>query len=713
MLLVDMVQGEKYRLFSADEAPLPTLRPEKTRGKRPRIQYLDAVCCIDTETSKMTHTERRAKRDKTTKRPVNHDLVIVDGVWIYQWCASISGTLICGRTADELIDLFERLINNYDLSSSMRLPIYIHNLSYDGSYLYNGIAKRIERPEIFAVGQRRAIRVTFAGIELRCSWKLSNRSLASWALDCDTPHRKLSGWIDYEQTRYPWTPLSNAEWQYQVYDVLALRECIAHTMQGETYRSVPMTSTGYVRRAMREACTEAGGRAEFVRYLPTAEQYILMRQAFSGGYTHANSLNLGIHHNVVGVDAASMYPACLLTELYPAGMWRWERAKTIDDLNQYISTGRAVIFMLYFENLELKDKKTCWNPYLSHSRAVEITNPPHAFLDNGKVVQAERAVYVLNENDWSIVEKQYRWSYAQVVRLMTCKKAPLPEWFRGQVLKWYKDKVQLKGSDDPETARRYAEGKMLLNACYGMTATQWAHPVYKYDFDAQDWAAPVQKNDVGSLAEIINNMRKPYNSTFLRYDIGLYTTSYARKRLFEASEYCKSPLYCDTDSVKGYDWDFDGLAQYNAKLRAMSDDAGATIPDPTGTLRPIGVFEPDGEYIRFSALHAKCYAYETSKGLGCTIAGVTKDNGYPEGDSRRITKAQELGSLEELRDGKIFEACGGTRSVYMCREHDLETPEGTIHSYGGVAIINTTYEISGTQNLLDLYGLSDPELPYK
>lgn len=174
------------------------------------------------------------------------------------------------------------------------------------------------------------------------------------------------------------------------------------------------------------------------------------------------------------------------------------------------------------------------------------------------------------------------------------------------------------------------------------------------------------------------------------------------------------PLYCDTDSVKGCDWDMDSLAAYNDMLRAKSDAAGFTVPDSSGKLHPIGVFEPDGEYKRFSALHAKCYAYETyDNKLHCTIAGVTASNGYPLGDPRRITREEELGSLEELEEGKVFTACGGTRTVYIDGEHTVNVDGEIIHSYGGCAILNTTYEIGGVNDLLAMYGLSDPELPYK
>ena len=230
---------------------------------------------------------------------------------------------------------------------------------------------------------------------------------------------------------------------------------------------------------------------------------------------------------------------------------------------------------------------------------------------------------------------------------------------------------------------------------------------------------PVCKTDLEGITEALEKMKKPQSKAFLPYCWGLYTTSYSRKRLFDAAACCGNPLYCDTDSVKGTEWDMEALEAFNADLRRKSDEAGFTLPDKNGTLHPIGVFEEETPYVRFSALHAKCYAGEQiNKKTGeielhATIAGVTACNGYEKGDARRITKEDELGSLEELKDGRIFSACGGTRAVYKSAEHDIIVNGETIHSLGGCAILQTTYEIGGTNDLIAMYGLSDFNNPYK
>ncbi len=400
----------------------------------------------------------------------------------------------------------------------------------------------------------------------------------------------------------------------------------------------------------------------------------------------------------------------------------WIEIHTIDELDRLCSDPTlAIIFDIIYEGIRLRDMMT-WNPYLSHSRCQ--TGSKYS-LDNGKLISADRCRVAMTEIDYHIVKDQYDYDRCAILRCMVCKKKPLPKWFLDTMREWYTDKVQLKYPDHDETPvekeirlRRLRESKSSLNAIYGMCATAWARDKYSYDFEAQDWALPECKTDLAGISDEIDKIRKPSSKTFLPYAWGIYTTAYARQRLFRAAECCHA-LYCDTDSVKGIDWDMDKLEVFNAELRAKSDAAGFTIKDAKGVDRHIGVFEQDVSYVRFSALHAKCYAGEVinSKSgeieLHATIAGVTDTNGYPLDDPRRITKEDELGSLEELEDGKIFTACGGTRAIYKSEIHDIIIDGERIHSYGGCAILNTTYEIGGTNDLVAMYLLSDPYVRYK
>ena len=717
---ITMADGstELRTVYSVTDAQLPALYPEpRGRGaKKDNPDYLDAVCCLDTETSKQVRQQLLG--DQTVQ--------LVTGVWIYQWCVGINDTLIAGRTANELITLLHMLIDTYGLSDKLRMVIWVHNLAYDASYLLNGLWQSFDgQIEMFATGQRRPIRITICkGLELRCSYKLVNKSLDAWCQDAaPIPHKKLVGAIDYNITRRPSDALTQTDWDYMINDVCCQQDCLRVALRNELLRTVPMTSTGFVRRSMRKAALkDKAWKRKFAANLPTAEQYMLMHQAFMGGYTHCNSLAMGIWHDVVGVDAASMYPAVLATERFPAGRWYWRRKYKYHDICRLINDpDTALICTVTFENIRLRDFAD-WRPYIPYSKCSRAASPHLCTLDNGKIIFAPRITISLCDIDLRIIFDQYTWDRMAVHETMTTYKQPLPAWFLDTMRDWYADKVILKTAPDGESEenritrqRRYMESKQHLNAIYGMCATAWVHDQYQFDWAEQSWKTPISMHNLEALEAEIEKMRRPYSRSFLRYDWGLYCTAYAREHLWRAMECCDMPLYSDTDSVKGCDWNDDKLAAYNEQLRAASDAAGFTLEDTKGRARPIGVFEADGQYRRFSALHAKCYAYEDADTgeLHCTIAGVTSSNGKPRGDPDRITKEQELGSLEELQDGKVFSACGGTRAVYIDHEHDIIVNGEKIHSYGGCAILDTTYEIGGVNDLVAMYALSDPDNPYK
>ena len=87
----------------------------------------------------------------------------------------------------------------------------------------------------------------------------------------------------------------------------------------DTLATIPLTSTGYVRREMRKACREDKHYRElFETLMPTPEVYTLLRKAFRGGNTHASRYYAdAIIDNVYSMDRVSSYPACICSDLYP------------------------------------------------------------------------------------------------------------------------------------------------------------------------------------------------------------------------------------------------------------------------------------------------------------------------------------------------------------------------------------------------------------
>ena len=276
---------ETVIVYSANEYVLPKMQFEK-RGKGRKANsadYYNAIITLDTETSKITHYETLA--DGTS-------IEMLDGCWLYQWAMCFNGDLVAGRTVDDLVTFLRRCYDFYKLDNKTRLVVWVHNLAYDSTYMLNALYQVFDEDiKIFATGQRRPIRITFGkGLELRCSYKLVNKSLADWCEDVQPAHKKLVGEIDYSTIRTPYSHLTQSDWDYMLNDVVCQWECLRETLRKEKLRTVPMTSTGFVRRDMRNASySDPAWKSKFRDSLPCAEMYQMLHNAFVGGYTHCNS----------------------------------------------------------------------------------------------------------------------------------------------------------------------------------------------------------------------------------------------------------------------------------------------------------------------------------------------------------------------------------------------------------------------------------------
>jgi len=100
---------------------------------------------------------------------------------MYLWGFGFNGSVIIGRKWSELLDLIDRLVDYLELSKKRTLYIYVHNLGYEFQWLRKRIcwARRDNgEADVFAMKERRPIYARAYGIELRCSYILSNYALS-------------------------------------------------------------------------------------------------------------------------------------------------------------------------------------------------------------------------------------------------------------------------------------------------------------------------------------------------------------------------------------------------------------------------------------------------------------------------------------------------------------------------------------------------------
>lgn len=599
--------------------------------------YIDLVTAFDIESSIIEGTEQSI-------------------MYIWQWQFGLDYTVI-GRTWEEFTDLQTRIKSA--LPANTWLVVYVHNLSYEFQFL-KGIYHFIPE-DVFAIASRKVLKCDMYGVfELRCSYKLTNMSLKQFTSKMKVEHVKLSGDdFDYSKRRYPWTELTQTEIEYCVNDVLGLVEAIQALMarDGDTLQTIPLTSTGYVRRNAKHAMRDKVHHNFVYSILPDYETYKALREAFRGGNTHANRFYAGdIVEYVHSADRSSSYPAVMCNCEFPMSVFVPILPK---DLNPgYIARcitirHKALLLRIGIKNLRLKDPY--WGcPYLSKDKCRNIHKAVDT-EDNGRILEADYLETTVTDIDLKIIMEEYTGDIIFLQGWYSSYKK-LPDPIINEVVKYYKDKTELKGVKGQEIY--YDKSKALLNSLYGMMAQD---PVKHSIIFRQlgDW----DEDDLPD-EEIL---AKSYKRAFLAYQWGVWVTAHSRDalergvRLVHETEGADF-IYCDTDSVKytgTVDW-----SAYNKDRINECMNSGAFATDPSGGTHYMGVYEtedlPDTgcAYRYFKTLGAKKYAYVEREGekCHCTVAGVNKKNGGNELDKH--------GGISAFEEGFIFKEAGGTQAIY-------------------------------------------------
>ena len=524
--------------------------------------------------------------------------------------------------------------------------------------------------DVFAVASRKVVKADMWGcFEFRCSYKLTNMSLKQFTSKMMVKHQKLSGEeFDYAVKRYPWTELTDEELEYCTNDVLGLVEAVNALMarDGDTLQTIPLTSTGYVRRNAKRALKDGSVHHNFVySILPDIETYRALREAFRGGNTHANRYYAGdIVENVHSADRSSSYPAVMCNCEFPMSAFTPILPK---DLNpDYISRcitirHKALLLRIGIKNLRLRDP--FWGcPYLSKDKCRNIHKAVDT-EDNGRILEAEYLETTITDIDLKIIMEEYK---GEIIFLQgwyaSYKK--LPQALINEVIKYYKDKTELKGVAGQEIY--YDKAKALLNSLYGMMAQD---PV-KHNLifkQVGDWEEDTSKTD----EEILG---KSNEKAFLAYQWGVWVTAHSRDALERGIRLVHETdgadfVYCDTDSVKytgTVDW-----SEYNLARMEECRISGSMATDPSGVTHYMGVFETEDlkdtgfAYRYFKTLGAKKYAYVEREGeeVHCTIAGVNKKKGGKELDKHGGLSAFTE-DYNETGKGFVFKEAGGTQAVY-------------------------------------------------
>ena len=628
-------------------------------------------------------------------------------MYIWQWQFSTDVTVI-GHYWDEFLDLQNRI--KAVLPEDRWLVVYCHNLSYEFSFLKGVYA--FQPSDIFALASRKVLKCDMWGkFEFRCSYKLTNMSLKDFTRKMGVEHQKLSGEdFNYGVKRYPWTELTEEELDYCVNDVLGLVEAINALMarDGDTLQTIPMTSTGYVRRNVKRAMRENIHHNFVYSILPDFETYTALREAFRGGNTHANRFYSGdIIENVHSADRSSSYPAVIANCEYPMSQFIPIMPK---DLNKdYITRcltirHKALLLRVALKDLKLRDEY--WGcPYLSKDKCRNIRQPIYIWdwegtlpCDNGRILEADYLETTITDVDLKIIFQEYSCKIIFLQGWYSSYKK-LPDSLINEVIKYYREKTELKGVAGQEIY--YDKAKALLNACYGMMAQDPCKPriIFK---QIGDWDDETVGKEGAELKELLMSiLGKSNEKAFLAYQWGVWVTAWSRLMLEEGIRLVHDTdganfIYCDTDSVK-YTGNVDWTA-YNTARILECKESGAYATDPQGITHYMGVFENEDNpetgvaYRYFKTLGAKKYAYQETEGgeTHCTIAGVNKKKGGKELD--------ENGGLSRFAEGFVFHEAGGTMAVFNDDPpiHEVQIDGHVLPITSNIAILPSEYTLGIT-----------------
>lgn len=719
-------QSNEY--FHLQELDINDFRSKKRRDRETKLFYNETIYNYFLTFDIESHTVIPPIFDKYEKLRRDHNKPIPKDIprpwaYMYHWQAKIDDLIFYGHYWDEVYQFFEYISKRLQLNKHRRLICFIHNLGYESWWMLRDFFNRYTYCDVFAVQPKKPLKIFIEqlGIEFRCSMRLSNMSLEKAVQnEKGTLHPKAAGDLDYKALHLPSKELKDQEFGYAIGDVVSLYEYIENKLKNENddFFSIPLTSTGYIRRIMRRNCLASKDyRRIFYNTKIQADVLMMLYDAARGGDTHANRELAGkILHFLDSFDAVSEYPYVIVTKPYPMTAFQYYgEIHSMAELEYCINT-YACLFTCVFTGLRVKDNVP--SPYISFSKSdsERLGHCGNFRFDNGRVLSNEDGAIALTitDIDYKIIRDQYEWDEIAIANFHIAEYGYLPDEIIDTVMQLFKEKCELSIQIDklerieqPTKEQEaelenlkylYGKKKNLLNGIFGCFYTKPVHAEISIDPETLEYKEAEMTYE--EVKEKLDEYYKSYNS-FLNYAWGVWTTCHGRAHLNrlikctskinkEHPELSNRHVYGDTDSSKAIINDYSPIEALNDEIRVECERRGAFV-DVEGKRFYMGIFEREtdeihGQYEEFCTLGAKKYCYRDKKGLHTTIAGVNKKKA-----------PKELGTIENFKPGFIFEDAGGNTIFY--HSHDYEEhiyKREKIMVGNNVAITDSTYRLGYT-----------------
>lgn len=678
------------------------MRPYTDFFKTDTIITPNTICCCDTEVTSYWITK--------DGEVITYDSSISDeeynsmdkGACCYLWGCSVDDVIYYGREIEDFKTFIEELENRFIKNKDKdKIKIFIHNLSYEFQVLLRNLYNN-DFNSVFARELRKPMKcVIHDTVEFRCSYIMTNLSLASWGKELGL-EKKSGEEFNYNKLRSPLTKLTKIEKEYFQRDIEVMIKGVKKLLaEYGTIDKIPLTNTGQVRREFKNIYKKNNNYKHMItRTIPrTKEEYLIRKETFNGGDTHACIVNVGkVCKDVASFDRCSSYLGVLFSYKYPRS------AFVKVDENQPMNFEKySYIMLLQIKNLRMK--KGCTLSYISSSRCVSVTN---GIYDNGRILKADAVVIYCTHYDYLTMQRIYDAEF-NILTLRRSINAYIDKEGLMLMLDYFNKKTTLKGIAGKEDL--YMKSKNRLNAgSFGMMVQDIIQPIIKFN---GDWQAEGQLTQ--DITQALAEKKKKFWNNYFSYDIGIFITAIARFELWKAIlsvadaehdfRYNNDVVYFDTDSVKFKNYKkhkktFEKLNEEILQANKRSCDYYGLDYEvfqpkkPNGKKSVLGLWEFEEIYTEFKTLGAKKYAYKDDEGIHITVSGVPK----------RASKC--LNSLEDFTEGFIFDRdiCRKGLSTYLDGNNPIVTLKDgyTVNQPFTINIRNIGYKLGITNEFREI-----------
>lgn len=612
---------------------------------------------------------------------------------MYIWQFSINEQVYYGRTWDE----FLMFLNKLNECVPEKKYVFVHNLSFEFTF----IDRIIKMTKVMARKSHKVMTCFFEdyNIEFRCSYFMSNVALKYLPDMYKLPVEKMVGDLDYNLIRTPATKLTEKELGYCKNDCLVVYEYIKFELnEYETVKNIPITSTGHVRRELKNKILKDFEYKRRVRKAVDTDPIVFNRlyQAFAGGFTHSSWVYTDmVLKNVDSYDFTSSYPYVMVTHKFPSTSFIKCNIKNLDNMISNL----AYLIHIKFYNIKSK----YYNNFISASKCITASGIAY---DNGRIMKADYIETVITDVDARIIMQSYDYDSYEILDAYSSVYNYLPKTFINFVLDKYVEKTKYKNVEGKE--QQYAKSKASFNALFGMSVTNTIRDNVEYD-QIKGWSEIPLTND-----EIIAELEKQKSNPFMSYAWGVWITAFGRNNLLKNimlhDDYV---VYCDTDSIKlvqGYDKSL--IDEYNKfvenKIKFVSEQLDIPLErfapkDVKGVPHMLGLFECETDkgrkytYDKFITQGAKKYCVEIDGKIKITVAGVPKCG------------CKALKDINEFRDDFIFRYKDTGKLLIQYVENqephhviDYQGNDYYITDVSGCCLLPTTYVLGKSADYTEL-----------